>query len=95
MSILIKGMKMPRSCHECVAGYGMSCFVCPPEEDGECPDQGRASWCPLVEIPPHGDLIDRDETMNEIFEARQCYDAADFAGVVNAMPSIIESEEEE
>lgn len=60
MSVLIKGMKMPQSCHECVAGYGGCCYVAPAEADGICPDNGRADFCPLIPIPPHGDLIDRD-----------------------------------
>lgn len=50
MSILIKYMEMPDSCHECVAGYGGYCYVCPAEEDGCCPDHGRPDWCPLVEV---------------------------------------------
>ena len=65
MSVLIRGMKMPTSCHQCVAGYGGFCFVCPAEEDGTCPDHGRPKWCPLVPIPPHGDLIDRDALMKD------------------------------
>ena len=60
MSVLIKGMKMPESCHQCVAGYGGFCFVCSAEDDGVCPDHGRPEWCPLVELPPHGRLIDAD-----------------------------------
>ena len=58
MGVFIKGMKMPESCHQCVAGYGGFCFVAPPETDGKCPHEGRAPWCPLVSVPPHGDLVD-------------------------------------
>lgn len=61
MSVLIRGMKMPDSCHVCVAGYGGCCFVAPAESDGICPDHGRADWCPLIEINPHGRLIDASE----------------------------------
>lgn len=90
MSILIKGIKMPKSCFDCPCCNGENgyCQLRKEYVYGEVPRS-----CPLLELPPHGDLIDRDETMNEIFEARQCYDAVDFAGVVNAMPTIIESEE--
>lgn len=66
MSVLIKGMKMPESCHQCVAGYGGFCFVCSAEDDGVCPDHGRPEWCPLVELPPHGRLIDADELVADI-----------------------------
>jgi len=60
MAVLIKGLTKPESCHECVAGYGGCCFVAPPEADGICPDHGRADFCPLVPVPPHGRLIDAD-----------------------------------
>ena len=68
MSILIKNMEMPTSCHECVAGYGGCCFVAPAEADGICPDHGRADFCPLVPVPPHGDLIDRNKLYEKTAE---------------------------
>lgn len=66
MSVLIKNMKMPKTCEECSFGY---------EEDAAwmaCIPQGvsvRKEFvsgicdpnCPLVEVPAqHGDLIDID-----------------------------------
>ena len=62
MSVLIKGMEMPTACsvgcpifHEGTfndyCGYGWKKV---PREI-EKPD-----WCPLIEVPEHGDLIDRD-----------------------------------
>ncbi len=99
MSVLIRGMKMPESCHECVAGFGGGCFVCPPWEDGYCPDEGRASWCPLIELPPHGRLIDAD-TLNEMIN--QSYPMTDRVDIHNGyaivqeimkqLPTIIEAE---
>lgn len=60
VGVYISGMKMPKSCHECVAGYGGCCFVAPAESDGICPDHGRADFCPLIPVPDHGRLIDAD-----------------------------------
>ena len=66
MSVLVKGMEMPKTCDECSFGY---------EEDAAwmaCIPQGVSvrkesvsgicdPHCPLVEVPvPHGDLIDID-----------------------------------
>lgn len=60
MSVLIKGMEMPKSCPECPLA----------DEIVHCPLTGktynwgmieRASDCPLVPVPPHGDLIDREK----------------------------------
>lgn len=66
MSILIKGMEMPNRC-PCKlvgVGYDMYCaFVSGipsrVQEYYECCEKGtRPDWCPLIEVPPHGRLID-------------------------------------
>ena len=49
MSILIKGMKMPESCGKCFVGNREICV----------------NGCPLVPVPPHGDLIDRDALIKD------------------------------
>ena len=89
MSVLIKSMEMPTSC-----------AVCPFENYGDCyggkvkaimdiddyvSAGKRHPRCPLVEIPPHGDLIDRDALPTSRVE---------WEDIVNA-PTIIEAEEEE
>ena len=52
MSILIKGMEMPEHCGYCRFRY-----------DGICHALQKTQYnkedCPLVTVPPHGDLIDR------------------------------------
>lgn len=63
MSILIKGMEMPKNCGECVYmmsvyafnGYSNICSI----TEGGCTlsSQGRPPHCPLIELPPHGRLI--------------------------------------
>lgn len=57
MSVLIKGMKMPKTCQECPMMYGGWCFVAPPEIDtrvaptvDEAIRQGKPDWCPLHEV---------------------------------------------
>ncbi len=86
MSILIKGAKIT------------DCWNCPciDGEYGECnilgktikSERGRLDDCPLVELPDHGDLIERDalkedmadkcdcETWVGIEEAIKCADSA-------------------
>lgn len=62
MSILVKGLHMPDCCWNC---------PCIDGEYGQCnisrksirSDKGRLADCPLIEMPDHGDLIDRDELM--------------------------------
>lgn len=72
MSILIKNRDMPESCLECTFlntkhRYCQAMGRKPPDENivGKRPD-----WCPLVEIPPHGRLIDADALIDDL--KRQC-----------------------
>ena len=60
MSVYIKGMKMPRSCDECYIRKKDSCPILKANLTG----WGRRIDCPLIEVPDHGDLIDRDELFN-------------------------------
>ena len=74
MSVLIKGMEMPKSCGDCNFYYvdyeegtanclATSCYVQPHHyhKDNRDPD------CPLVEVPtPHGRLIDADKLIEAI-----------------------------
>ena len=79
MSILIKGMRMPKNCIKCPMQFGGMCYVMPADVDEsrvaptveEAWKQGKPDWCPLVEIPePHGDLIDMDAP--EIVYCKDC-----------------------
>jgi len=68
MSILIKGMEMPTDCHNCPLGFGGGCYCGTSADEYMCPDHGRAEWCPLVPVPPHGRLIDADAFIKRISE---------------------------
>lgn len=70
MSVLIKGMKIPSDCD--------SCFI----PGSFCPlwintDVGsRHPDCPLVELPPHGDLIENSVIKKAINDAcAECKEA--------------------
>ena len=70
MSVLIKGMEMPKSCAECWAldDYG-DYPVCriTQEQRGYTfrTMEQRMARCPLIEIRPHGRLIDADALEKE------------------------------
>lgn len=83
MSVIVKGMEMHKGC--------LSCFVkagwCPAirkrmeeasRSDRWIPENYRHDDCPLVEVPPHGRLIDADELI-----AKQEEDAEIFMGSTN------------
>ena len=66
MSVLIRGMKMPTSCADCPIGDAICCPLIPGvpawwvEYNNAVREKRMHSNCPLVPIPPHGDLIDRN-----------------------------------
>lgn len=75
MSILIKGMEMPTNCEKCpFEREVLSRYVC--AISGKARNWGletRLSDCPLVPVPPHGDLIDAStkvtiQTYDDMYE---------------------------
>ena len=109
MGIYIKGMKMPKTCGECPCHELSDLFVihdvCKVLNENFNDDirfgvtqqidtdKERLPNCPLVELPPHGRLIDVDEIDIE----RSNYDTyADYSkafDTIDAAPTIIEAEE--
>ena len=69
MSILIRGMTMPKRCFECIFLTTVPNFFCLAGKRDLCAEHGinisRPDWCPLIELPPHGDLVDRNELLAE------------------------------
>ena len=69
MSILIKGMEMPEKCGSCDLFHvesPMHCTVVKGHKTVGAPyGMPRPDWCPLVEIPEHGRLIDADRATTE------------------------------
>ena len=95
MSVLIY-MEMPKSCFECKLLDYTDTFKCRVRFESLAGEHGinisRPDWCPLIEIPPHGRLIDADA-----LKQRTHYDDFDClvldASDINAAPTIIEGEE--
>lgn len=107
MSILIKGVEMPERCIDCelcnikvIGALHTACIIC--RHNGEeIAFHGRRDDCPLVELPPHGRLIDADALMK--YEENVSYKdewhmtvTDSFVSVENIVhaPTIIESEKE-
>lgn len=80
MSILIKGMEMPKSCDDCYIAN------CP--NDISYTDRGKGSRhinCPIIEVPePHGELIDMDDFLSEWSELESYRMAMRLCGVIPA-----------
>lgn len=99
MSVLIKGMKMPKSC---ILEHGLTCehFAhCNVADAKYKAINARPKDCPLVEVPtPHGDLIDREEVEEqvEVMHKVNGLDRGlmDVALAYDIAPTVIEAEEQ-
>lgn len=98
MSILIKGMEMPDDCKTCDLcqyddGFWGFCFA----NDERIADEGRREDCPLIEVPPHGRLIDADDAFIDAdergFDFWCCDNDIDNAQrFIREQPTVIEAE---
>ena len=59
MSILIEDMEMPTACFACKL-LNETYWACRVHGDANHSADRRPTDCPLVEVPPHGRLIDAD-----------------------------------
>lgn len=96
MSLIIKGMDMPKSCHDCdlFSGEGFLCPLVIETTNNWVPEfmYKRVDECPLVEIPtPHGRLIDADELKKDRINLYGTTDVVLMVDIENA-PTIIEAE---
>ncbi len=99
MSIIIKGVKMPKWCSACVCNSLHYCQILGRDVSGYLMTNKFPDDCPLVELPPHGRLIDADA-----LEEEPC-DLIDDRGLeaesgysheqIRNAPTIIEAEEGE
>ena len=101
MSILIKGMEMPKKCGQCKlfhAEYPMYCMAVKGYRTVGAPyGMPRPDWCPLVEIPtPHGRLGDLDELKTAFPRCDNSMDIkiASVRATINHAPTVIEAEGE-
>lgn len=94
MSILIEGMEMPSNCGECP----MICEhdLCLITKGGRTLNE-RPPHCPLIEIPPHGRLIDADDLLAMVKRAMEDDDMyeddyRDVRDWLAVAPTVIEAE---
>lgn len=96
MSVLVKGMKMPENCKECMSSDLRTTIKCTEwtEISAGRRENERAWSCPLVELPEkHGDLIDREALYDDL--TRFYENKATARGLIYEQPTVIEAEGEE
>lgn len=99
MSILIRGMKMPKRCSECdfCGSYGIGEHICMITAKNVSYDDGlkiRRDDCPLVELPPHGRLVDADALLENVKTVDYIYRKV-LRWLIDHASTIIEAEEGE
>ena len=107
MGIYIKDMQMPTSCWNCDIGRseysdGIRCPFYDLEYEEQCAyKETRHEGCPIMNVPPHGRLIDADALMKDGW-VLQKYEEKPTHLVTHTMPlncpsvpTIIEAEEGE
>ena len=111
MSVFVKGMEMPKGCRECnfcneinFEGYLWFDFYCRAKDKSFDLDKNKdkPNWCPLVEVPPHGRLIDADALKEEGADIHMDYVCDGYVedttwgysdDLLDSQPTIIEAEE--
>ena len=103
MSVLIKGMEMPKNCKKCMFAdfddvefdYELYCAVSKKYADLDARDRPLGWACPLTEVKePHDDLVDRGWVRDSINYS--CWveynDYLEAIGIVDDAPTIVEAE---
>ena len=100
MSVLIKGMEMPKNCKECMFAdfedvdfdYVLYCTANKKYADLDMYDHPMGWNCPLIEIPtPHSDLVDRDVMIAE-YDHQHKGPAGGARQIMVDAPTVIEAE---
>lgn len=70
MSIIIKDMKMPKTCKECPFSDHEAWCLIPGDwrERYYMPEDERSEHCPLIELPSHGRLIDAKQLKKKVLK---------------------------
>ena len=98
MSVLIKGVEMPKGCGLCrFDDYGFCTITA--QYTGGSAARGVASFCPLVGLPEHhGDLIDADDLKEHLYQCEtngrplHVMDLQERLACIDEAPTIIEAE---
>lgn len=99
MSVIVKGMEKPNSCYDCrMRTDSYFCSAMPKEFCGYTNDIKRPDWCPLIELPPHGKLIDADRLLTDRMKSKYYHlpngDIAIPIIDIEHAPTVLEQEEE-
>lgn len=97
--LYVKGVKKPYGCSFCPWCRTTYSFCNAANKNISVLEMNKGpEWCPLVEVPDHGDLIDRDVLMKYKASAYDIDDHELYAvgtGTILRMPAVIPADKEE
>ena len=69
MNVIVKNMEMPKNCGECpfiFSSWGIEyyCHLAESSTSAEYVGREKMTNCPLIELPPHGDLVDLSDMIH-------------------------------
>ena len=96
MSVIVKGMEMPKSCQECGLYIEGACYAKGYRDYRSIMDTAKPDDCPLIELPPHGRLIDIKSVEDGKFvtvgnDYQRWWNGA-LESVIDNAPTVIEAE---
>ena len=106
MSVIVKNMEMPPSCYFCSLADAsfIRCEAFSPTKllEDDC-EERRPKWCPLIELPPHGRLIDADQLKEHLYQCevngmplhRMFTEIDELFDAIDDIPTVIEEETKE
>lgn len=106
MSVIVKGMEMPKNCQECDLYIEGACYAKGYRDYRSIMDTAKPDDCPLIELPEkHGRLVDADNLAELLSKEKEkfvgegnlflCF-AVGFAwGFIAKEPTVVEAERRE
>ena len=103
VSVIVKGMAMPKNCQECGLYIEGACYAKGYRDYRSIMDTAKPDDCPLVELPEkHGRLVDADKLADLLSKEKEkvvgegnlflCF-AVGFAwGFIAKEPTVVEAE---
>ena len=89
MSVIVKNMEMPKNCQECALYIEGACYAKGYRDYRSIMDTAKPDDCPLVELPPHGRLIDADKLVRNTIYNKYITET-----ILSSAPTVIEAEGE-
>lgn len=106
MSVIIKGMKMPKHCFECPCSFNV--FFCMASGGKAITDASsvhittdsinisKPTWCPMIDLGTHGDLIDKGNLVEDMLNhSMGCFDDASLREWLKERLVVLEAETED